>query len=201
MELIENKQPPKGKFPIIDNAAFQWSALAVNARNYIRRGKLENEAAGYLELGMAQQAISTLSRLGDQSALDANGLFILGESLRSLKRFEEAIKPLRLAAEMATNNIQVLLALGWCYKRTGRLDLAINTLEQALAIEPGEPLLRYNLACYFSLAGNKNRALRYLSQTLSAAPDYRRLIDDEPDFNPIRQDPDFQSLCRKVNKG
>jgi Flp pilus assembly protein TadD len=173
----------------------------MNARNSIRRGKIVNEAAGYLELGMAQQALSALSRLGDQSALDANGLYILGESLRSLKRFEEAIEPLRLAAEAATDNIQVLLALGWCYKRIGRLDLAINTLEQALAVEPGEPLLRYNLACYFSLAGNKNRALRYLSQTLSAAPDYRRLIDDEPDFNPIRQDPDFQSLCRKANEG
>jgi Flp pilus assembly protein TadD len=171
---------------------------AVNVQNYIRRGKIENEAEGYLELGMAQQALSTLSRLGDQSALDTNGLYILGESLRTLNRYEEAIEPLRRAAGVTTGNIQVLLALGWCYKRTGRLDLAINTLEQALAVEPGEPMLRYNLACYFSLAGNKNRALRYLSQTLSIAPDYRRLIDDEPDFNPIRHDPDFLSLCRKV---
>jgi Flp pilus assembly protein TadD len=173
----------------------------VNARNYIRRDKIENEAEGYLELGMAQQALSALSRLGDPSELDSNGSYILGESLRSLKRFEEAIEPLRRAAETASNNLQALLALGWCYKRIGRLDLAINTLEQALAVEPSEPLLRYNLACYFSLAGNKNRALRYLSQTLSASPDYRRLIDDEPDFNPIRHDPEFQSLCRKVNDG
>jgi Flp pilus assembly protein TadD len=173
----------------------------MNAQNFIRRRKIENQAEGYLELGMAQHALSTLSRLGDLSTLDANGLYILGESLRSLKRFEEAIEPLRRAAEATTDNIQVLLALGWCYKRIGRLDLAINILEQALAVEPGEPILRYNLACYFSLAGNKNRALRYLSQTLSIAPDYRRLIDDEPDFNPIRQDPDFQSLCRKMKEG
>jgi Flp pilus assembly protein TadD len=173
----------------------------MNARDYIRRGKIENEAAGYLELGMAQQAISALSRIGEPSTLDANGLYILGESLRTLKRYDEAIDPLRRASESATDNIQVLLALGWCYKRVGRLDMAINTLEQALAVEPGEPLLRYNLACYFSLAGNKNRALRYLSQTLSIAPDYRRLIDDEPDFNPIRQDPDFQSLCHKMKEG
>lgn len=170
----------------------------MNARNYIRRGKIEQEAEGYLELGMAQQALSTLSRLGDPSTLDTNGLYILGESLRTLKRYEEAIEPLRRAAEASADNLHALLALGWCYKRIGRLDLAIDTLESALAVEPGEPLLRYNLACYFSLAGNKNRALRYLSQTLSIAPDYRRLIDDEPDFNSLRQDPDFQSLCRKV---
>jgi Flp pilus assembly protein TadD len=170
----------------------------VNAQNFIRRGKIQNEARGYLELGMAQQAISALSRLGDPIALDANGLYILGESLRTLERYDEAIGPLRKAAELVNGNTDVLVALGWCYKRTGRLDLAINTLEQALAAEPEEPLLRYNLACYCSLAGNKNRALRYLSQTLSIAPDYRRLIDEEPDFNPLRHDPDFQSICNKV---
>ncbi len=170
----------------------------MNAQNYFRRSKIEKEAEGYLELGMAQQALATLSRIGDPSTLDATGLYILGESLRTLERYQEAIEPLRRAAEATTDKIHALLALGWCYKRIGRLDLAINTLEQALAVDPGEPLLRYNLACYFSLAGNKNRALRYLSQTLSIAPDYRRLVDDEPDFNPIRQDPDFQSLCRKV---
>jgi Flp pilus assembly protein TadD len=172
------------------------NCTTMNAQYHIRRGKIENEAEGYLELGMAKQAIATLSKLGDPAMLDANGLYILGESLRSLKRFDEAIEPLRRAAEATTDNIQVLLALGWCYKRIGRLDLAINTLEQALAVEPGEPLLRYNLACYFSLAGNKNRALRYLSQAISIAPDYRRLIDDEPDFNPIRHEPEFKSISR-----
>lgn len=171
----------------------------MNAQNYIRQSKIEKEAEGYLELGMAQQALSTILRLGDTSTLDANGLYILGESLRSLNRYEEAVEPLYNAAQSASNNIHILLALAWCYKRIGRLDQAITTLEEALAVEPDEPILRYNLACYFSLAGNKNRALRYLSQTLSIAPDYRQLIDDEPDFNPIRSDPDFQSLCRKVN--
>jgi Flp pilus assembly protein TadD len=174
---------------------------AVDAGYFIRRGKIESEAEGYLELGMAQQAISALARLGESSTLDVNGSFILGESLRTLKRFDEAIMPLRRAAENGGCNIRASLALGWCYKRIGRLDLAINTLERALAMEPDEPLLRYNLACYFSLTGDKNRALRYLSQTLSVAPEYRRLVDDEPDFNPIRHDPEFQSLCRKVNNG
>jgi Flp pilus assembly protein TadD len=175
-----------------------WEHTAVDTRNYIRRDKIQREAEGYLELGLARQALSTISRLGDPTILDANGLYIWGESLRSLQRYEEAIEPLRRAAYAAADNLPAYISLAWCYKRTGRLDLAINALEQALAAKPNEPLLRYNLACYFSLVGNKNRALRYLTQALTIAPKYRRLIDDEPDFNPIRQDPDFQSLCRKI---
>lgn len=172
----------------------------MNIQDYIRRGKIQREAEGYLELGMAQQALSTLSRLGNPATLEPNGSYIWGESLRSLGRYEEAIEPLQHAADAAAEGIHAYLSLAWCYKRIGRLDLAINALEQALAAEPNEPLLRYNLACYFSLAGNKHRALRYLSQALSIAPGYRHLIDEEPDFNPLRQDPDFQSLCREKNK-
>jgi len=170
----------------------------VNARNYIRRSKIQSEAEGYLELGMAHQALLALSHLGDPSALDSKGLYVWGEALRSLERYEEAIEPLRLAAEAASDNIHAYLALGWCYKRVGRLDMAINTLERALAVEPDEPLLCYNLACYFSLAGDKQRAIRHMSQALAIEPNYRHLIDDEPDFDPIRNDPDFQSLCQKV---
>jgi tetratricopeptide (TPR) repeat protein len=73
-------------------------------------------------------------------------------------------------------------------------------LEKALALEPNEPLLRYNLACYFSLSGKKKHALRYLSQALAIAPGYRGLIDAETDFDPLRDDPDFLNLCDKVKK-
>jgi Flp pilus assembly protein TadD len=172
--------------------------IPVKARDRIRRGKLLREAEGYMELGMAQHALASLTRIGDPTTLDAQALFIWGESLRCLERYEEALVPLRRAADDSPENLQIRLALGWCYKRTGKVDLAIQTLEEALASEPDEPLLRYNLACYCSLSGQKHRALRYLAQALSMAPAYRNLIDEESDFNPLRQDPEFQKLCNRV---
>ena len=51
-------------------------------------------------------------------------------------------------------NVRIYLALGWCYKRIHRLDLAIETLEEALEIDSNPALnrgiLHYNLACYWS---------------------------------------------------
>ena len=50
-----------------------------------------------------------------------------------MRRYFEALLPLERASRLAPEDIRVRLALGWCYKRTGRLDLAIDSLEKALA--------------------------------------------------------------------
>ena len=77
-----------------------------------------------------------------------------GEALRSLERYREAIQPLEMAASLRPGDTGVALALGWCYKRTNRLAQAIDALDRARRHNPENPLLHYNLACYWSLAGN-----------------------------------------------
>jgi tetratricopeptide (TPR) repeat protein len=167
----------------------------VSLRKRIRQTKVQRAAEGYLELGMPQHALDTLARLGDPAGFDGHGLYLRGEALRAMERYREALLPLTQAARLAPENLHVWFALGWCYKRTGQIDLAIRSLERVLAVDPAEALVHYNLACYWSLAGDKRRALEYLSQALAIDPDYRRLIDGEPDFNSIRSDPQFQALC------
>jgi Flp pilus assembly protein TadD len=161
----------------------------------IRRQKIQHQAEGYLELGLPQQALDLLGRLGTTDTPDLQTLFLQGEALRGLERYADALVPLRRAAEVEPEDVRVWLALGWCHKRNGRLDLAIDALETARAIDPEEALIRYNLACYWSLAGGKRQSLAYLEQALSLDPNYRRLIDQETDFDPIRSDPDFQAIC------
>jgi Flp pilus assembly protein TadD len=162
----------------------------------IRRTKIEREAEGYLELGMPRQAIGVLARLGDPTGFDARAFYLWGESLRILGRYEEALVPLGHAAEMDSGDLHVWVALGWCYKRTGQLSQAIEALRTAVSVSPNEALLHYNLACYWSLAGNRRLALRYLSHALAIDPSYRLLIDGETDFDPIRPDPEFRKLCQ-----
>ena len=86
------------------------------------------------------------------------------------------------------------LALGWCFKRTNRLAQAIDSLERALREHPDEPLLHYNLACYWSLAGNSTKALDALSTALDLDPELRSLIAEEQDFDQLRGNPAFDRL-------
>ena len=170
----------------------------MHPRMRVRLNKIQREAEGYLELGLGGHALRALARLGDPAGFAPSTLYLWGEALRAAGRYEEAIAPLTQAGQGDPENIHIWLAMGWCLKRIGRIELAIEALQKALAADPNEALLHYNLACYFSLAGRKDDTLEHLARALSLEPSYRRLIDGESDFDPLRSDRDFQNLTGSV---
>lgn len=165
-------------------------------QSLLERAQLEAE--GYLELGMTEHALAALERRPDLVQRSSRGCYLLGESLRELHRYEEAINPLRRGTALAPEEMHNWLALGWCYKRIGKLKFAIESLEHALEHEPREAILHYNLACYWSLAHDPSRALDYLAKALHLDINFRDMVDAEPDFDPIRCDPSFQLLTTVV---
>jgi tetratricopeptide (TPR) repeat protein len=164
----------------------------------IRRQQLLRQAEGYLELGMPAHAIEVLDRWESHDVPSSRAAHLRGEALRELNRYAEAVVSLNLAAEGLPHEVSIYVALGWCFKRLGRLDLAIEALERGLSIESSVAILPYNLACYWSLAGNKRQALLLLSQALALDPEYRNLVDAESDFDAIRNDPAFQALISVI---
>jgi Flp pilus assembly protein TadD len=157
--------------------------------------RILREAEGYLELNLPHRALESLARAADPGTFRGQHQYLVGEALRAQGRFQDALAPLIEAADLSPSNLSIWLALGWCQKRTGRLDLAIESLKRAREIEPKEALVHYNLACYFSLAGDKERCIASLETALALDNHYRDLIPDESDFDPVRSDPDFQALA------
>ncbi len=180
----------------------------------LRRRQNIRHAEGYLDLLMAFADKWTLptelrDRLGCR-ALDAlrdvraterqRGYieYLRGQALRAMEHYQDAIAPLQRSAEADPENINAYLALGWCYKRIGRLDAAIQSLEEAIEFAPDEAILHYNLACYWSLCKNKQFAIQFLSQAFELDGHYRELAAEEADFDTIREDPEFQMLTNVV---
>lgn len=178
--------------------------------NDLRRRQLLREAEGYLDLLMvfadqwsprkesrdclAVRALDVLNRLQDFESGNGHSDYLRGQALRVMERYLEALDHLRKAAKHDPRNIHIHLALGWCYKRIGRLDLAIQSLEDGLDIDSKQGIIQYNLACYWSLASNVRLALEYLARSIELDPAYRDLVDEETDFDPIRDDPGFVAL-------
>jgi tetratricopeptide (TPR) repeat protein len=176
--------------------------------------RIIREAEGYLDLAtafadlwelspavrdrLAQRALKALGRLDDCVQAEPYVSYLRGQTLRTMERYEDAIKPLREVADLEPENIHAYLALGWCYKRIGNLDLAIESLEDALAVDPKQAIIHYNLACYWSLSGNTNLALAYLASALEIDASYLDLVAKESDFDPIRDHPSFQELTSVI---
>jgi hypothetical protein len=88
-----------------------------------------------------------------------------------------------------------MLGMAWCYKRTSQLPRAVAIMEEAYRVAPKEAIVLYNLACYYSLQGNKVKALSWLGRALRMRAELRKLIGDETDFDGLRDDPDFQFIA------
>jgi Flp pilus assembly protein TadD len=156
--------------------------------------RLLDQAEGYLMLGLAERALEILQSRPDWATMQFEASLLTGEALRALGRFREALKPLEMAAALRPGDAGVAIPLGWCYKRTHRLAQAIDALERAAKEHPEEPLLHYNLACYWSLAHNPTKAIAELAVALALEPELRELIAEESDFDPLRGNPEFERL-------
>lgn len=178
------------------------------------RPLLLRRAAGYLELGellvgpdsetppkarrLLERALDELRQLPEDARSGPLASLIEGEALRAMGSWEEAIGPLVRAAEADPKRLEVWLGLGWCFKRLGRLDKAIDALQSGLSAAPDQPILLYNLACYHSLAGDVATAIDFLTRAISIDSRFRDLTGAERDFDPIRSDPRFVAATHVI---
>ena len=65
----------------------------MHIRQRLQIERIRCEAEGYLELGMPGHALRALQRFGRAVHGDASGCYLMGESLRLLSRYGEAIVP------------------------------------------------------------------------------------------------------------
>jgi tetratricopeptide (TPR) repeat protein len=170
----------------------------VSAQHRIRRQQILRQAEGYLELGMPKHALEVLDRWGPAELPSSRAAYLRGEALRELERWSEAIASLNVAAEGLPEDLPIFIAQGWCYKRMGRIDLAIAALEKGLEVDPNSAILHYNLACYWSLAGNKRQSLMFLSRAIAMDGEFRDRVATETDFDTIRNDPAFRAVTSVI---
>jgi tetratricopeptide (TPR) repeat protein len=91
----------------------------------------------------------------------------------------------------------------WEYSRraqarveAGDPEAAVLIMEEVHAERPDDARALYDLACFESLAGRRKDALEHLRQALEADPSLREYVGDDPDLDPIRDDPGFPSEVR-----
>ena len=80
----------------------------------------------------------------------------------------------------------------------GDYERAAETYERLLAETPGEARFLYNLACSEAQLGRKEQALDHLRQAIEAAPHLGESAPQDPDLDPIRDEPGFSAITGQV---
>jgi tetratricopeptide repeat protein len=68
---------------------------------------------------------------------------------------------------------------------------AADLMADALAAYPGNAVVLYNTACFEALAGRRDDAIAHLREAVEVAPHTRDWAAKDPDFDTIRDDPEF----------
>ena len=81
-----------------------------------------------------------------------------------------------------------------CLARTGRRDDGLHWARQALAIDPLDAGVRYNVACLYAVEGALDDALTCLEEVVRAGFRNREWMERDPDLSSLRGLPRFQAL-------
>ena len=76
----------------------------------------------------------------------------------------------------------------------GEREKGVRWAERALELEPDEPMVLYNAACIFSLAGELERALDCVEKAVAGGLGYVDWLRHDSNLDPLREQPRFQAL-------
>jgi adenylate cyclase len=107
----------------------------------------------------------------------------------------------RLAVERAEKHLEdypdnqraYYLCLG-ALTLLGENDRALEWAENAYHLAPEDPATRYNLACFYSMVGNVDKALDLLENSVKS----RSWIENDHDLDNLRDHPRFQHLLESL---
>jgi tetratricopeptide (TPR) repeat protein len=80
----------------------------------------------------------------------------------------------------------------------GQPERALEWGNRALALDPENPSVLYNLGCFYSIAGASKKALDCLEKSAEVGTISKEWVEHDSDLDPIRAEPRFQALLEKL---
>ena len=81
----------------------------------------------------------------------------------------------------------------------GEREKAVEMAERGLAQGQGEPVVMYNVACFYVTQGNFDRAFDLLQRAIELGWGDRAWMENDSDLDPLRDDPRFHSILAQIH--
>jgi adenylate cyclase len=144
-------------------------------------------------------------RAGEARPEDYQSLILLAQSLLMLGREDEAHEANREGIRRAERQLELnstdtrALSLGAnALLMEGQTERALRWSERAFELAPDDQSVLINGACVRARAGMKEEALGLLERTFAKGFGKRDWIENDPDYDSIRDEPRFQALLERL---
>lgn len=138
-----------------------------------------------------------------RAALELNPAFVvartwMGAAYLEMGRVDEAVAEIRAAAETAPGNPMIQMELGRAAARAGRVDEARAIVEGLVRRSQDTYTSPDFVALVLAEAGEHDEAFDWLERAYRERATSLVTLRIEPAFDPLRSDPRFDTLLRKV---
>ncbi len=128
------------------------------------------------------------------------GVFHYNEGNKFLNKgnWEEAVTHYRMALHHNKNFEEAYVNLSTAYlsgKKLNESQKILSTLEE---INPSNPSLHYNLACYHALTGQDGPALKSLQRAVELGFKNFKSVETDPDLKNLRSNPKFEQWWKTI---
>jgi serine/threonine protein kinase/Flp pilus assembly protein TadD len=120
----------------------------------------------------------------------------LGMSDESHAADRRAIRLMLERLELNPSDARAANLLAATYASMGESEKAVDYADRSLAIDPDDAMLLYNVCCTYTLLGRNDEAIACLERAVDKGFGHREWIDHDPDLNPLRGTPRFESIMR-----
>ena len=136
---------------------------------------------------------------------DYQAILLSIDALAKLGRHDEVLEAARQGIKLADAHLELNPddARAWylsaaALMRLGQSDQALERGRRAIAVDPEDAGVLYNIACNYALAGSSDEAITHLEKALQNGFGQREWLENDSALDPIRGDPRFQVLLRKM---
>ena len=123
----------------------------------------------------------------------------LGRALLKKAKYEEAIPEFETAATLSRENPLQVGALGHACGIAGKKSKALKTLKKLRELSTRRYVPAYDMALIYVGLGEKEQAFEWLERAWKERFGWLVFLNAEPIFEPLRSDPRFQDLLRRMN--
>jgi TolB-like protein/Flp pilus assembly protein TadD len=156
--------------------------------------------------GKIEKAALLFEKAGEVRPEDYQATVFLASAYKKLNLPTKAETAAHRAIELVEKHLRLnpddaraLYLGGSILMAFGKVEKAINWAKRAHAIDPDDPRVLYNMACIYSLAGKIEQALDCFEIAIESGYASLEWIDNDLDFDPIRDQPRFQKALKKLN--